>query len=266
MMLLAVVYWSIDEKIGKRLILLVIGSQMVSTITKISFARPRPFQVAPDRISPLAETEGYGLPSGHTIFGTVSGSWFIRMVGKRWATVVGVIYIVVMGLSRMIHGVHFPQDVLLGWLLGGAFFAGYLLVERRISRSNWRPSPWAAVLLIVASATALFAITLALNHEFEARKSVLSVTGALAGGLIGFVVAERRIGFSAKGPIGTRVLRSLIGAPLLAGVYFGGTALFYAFVGESQSVATLILYTVRYGTVGAMVSLGVPALCRWWKL
>ena len=270
MLALAIVYWAIDERSGRRLFVLVLGSQILSTVAKLAFARPRPFTVAPDRIVPLSETEGFGIPSGHTIFGTTSGLWLIDTVQKRWATVVGAVYILAMGVSRMVHGVHYPQDVVLGWVLAAAFFLVYRALEQWMRRTE-RPTLWSAPLersvpTILLGVAVLFIVTLLLHGEFEQRKSVLSVVGALAGVILGLAADERCLRFSAKGAIGRRLLRLLVGVPILAGLHLGLGELYYALIGGATGIGALSLYLVRYAFVGAAAAVGVPAIFRWWRL
>ena len=57
----------------------------------------------------------------------------------RWPVLVlGVIYTLIMGLSRVYLGVHYPTDVLAGWALGVAWAAGVavLLWERLREAQN----------------------------------------------------------------------------------------------------------------------------------
>ncbi len=266
MVTVAVVYWSIDVRAGRRLLLIVLGSQIVSMVAKVAFGRPRPFQVAPDRVDPLSGPEGFGLPSGHTVFGTVSGLWLADTVRRRWVTVAAVIYIVLMGLSRMVHGVHFPQDVLLGWILGLSFFFIYRAAENGAARRGmtplWAIRPSRSIPLVLLSAAALFVVVLLLHGSFEERKGVLSVVGGLSGALIGFTVDSRTLRFSSDGSIVRRALRSLLGLPVLGALHFGLAAAYYGVVGEATSAGALLLYLFRYALLGAAVAVAVPWLFR----
>ena len=81
-------------------------------------------------------------PSGHAMSGVTM--WvvlgvilLVAPVGGRLPRVVGVLAIaigVLMGPSRLVLGVHWPTDVLAGWLLGGAVVCGTAAAVRWFAR------------------------------------------------------------------------------------------------------------------------------------
>jgi undecaprenyl-diphosphatase len=103
----------------------VIGSGLVNTVLKLTFNRPRP-DVFPWR------TQHVGLasfPSGHAmtsivVYGTLA-FLIARLAPTRWLRrlvwIVAVLVIVLVGLSRLYLGVHYPSDVLAGFVIGGAW-------------------------------------------------------------------------------------------------------------------------------------------------
>ena len=93
---------------------------------------------------------GPAFPSGHTTAATVFAVFAVwalagrmRTVGQRTALVsLGVAYAVIVGLTRLWLGVHWPSDVLGGWLLGLASLTviGVVAARRRWSSGigSWR--------------------------------------------------------------------------------------------------------------------------------
>jgi undecaprenyl-diphosphatase len=82
----------------------------------------------PDLLPPILAEAGYSFPSGQSASAMVAYGivavlvsrlvWLPRWVRSATAFVCGVV-VGLVGLSRIYLGVHFPSDVLGGWLLGG---------------------------------------------------------------------------------------------------------------------------------------------------
>ncbi len=109
---------------------------------KSLFSRARPLEQV------IAAT-GYSFPSGHAFGATVFYGMMIalawRLSDRRWmravVTILGLVIIVAVGLSRVYLNVHYPTDVVGGWLAGSAWLISSLIlvdiVERRTrSRSE----------------------------------------------------------------------------------------------------------------------------------
>jgi undecaprenyl-diphosphatase len=110
------VFW---EK--KKEIIIVFGTAflatLISEILKFLFHTGRPFVVLKGVTSLFAETS-YAFPSGHaTFFSALAFSIFFL---HKKAGSVFIFFAVVIGLSRIIAGVHFPVDILGGFVLGWA--------------------------------------------------------------------------------------------------------------------------------------------------
>ena len=102
-----------------------IAASLFTHLVKDYVARPRP------PWEHLVPAPGYSFPSGHTLNSTVSYgllavvAWRSRLPVpvRRAAVVLGVTLPFLIGLSRIALGVHYPSDVLGGWLGGVAFVA-----------------------------------------------------------------------------------------------------------------------------------------------
>lgn len=115
----------------------IIGSALLNLATKQFFARERP-----SLWESIAPETSYSFPSGHAM-----GSMTLAMVlillawptRWRWPVLVAMmVFVTMVGLSRVYLGVHYPSDILAGWTAAMAWVAGvYLTVFRRGLRP-WR--------------------------------------------------------------------------------------------------------------------------------
>ncbi|MCX6751941.1 MAG: phosphatase PAP2 family protein [Candidatus Nomurabacteria bacterium] len=94
---------------------------ILSKILKILIHAPRPFDAFPQVHSLFTET-GYAFPSGHTMI--ASAIAFSLFFTHKKAGYFFMFFALVIGLARIIVGVHFPIDILGGFVIGAliAFF------------------------------------------------------------------------------------------------------------------------------------------------
>lgn len=114
-----------------------VGGAVLSEVLKDVVARPRPVWV-----DPLWSAEGFSFPSGHSLAGitnwVVYGVLALYLIAGRRGVILAAALItwgVLMAPSRLVLGVHWPSDVVAGWLLGFGWVAAVsavaLLVIRR---------------------------------------------------------------------------------------------------------------------------------------
>jgi undecaprenyl-diphosphatase len=102
----------------------VIGGTLLSQTMKWAYARPRP-----DLVPHGAEVYTASFPSGHSMMSAIVyltlGALLARTQADRVVKVyvlsVAVTITVLVGVSRVYLGVHWPTDVLAGWTLGGVW-------------------------------------------------------------------------------------------------------------------------------------------------
>jgi len=243
LLLMPLVFWCLDKRRGVRLGLLLMLSAYLNAILKNLFDQPRP---SADRVKVMAEETSPGLPSGHsqnsiTVYG------FLAAQARRpqaWA-LAGLITFSV-GWSRIYLGVHFPSDVLGGWLAGILVLALYLRVEPEIE-TRLRTWPWSYQLaLAILLPLALFLV--------DADQDSAQLMGIVLGLMAGVLVEFRWVRFSAVGPLWQRVSRFICGGAILIVVWLGTKVIFP----EEPETVALILRLIRYTLVGAWASLGAP--------
>jgi undecaprenyl-diphosphatase len=117
--------WAIRERVGALLLVIaVLGGDLFNRLLKDAFSRPRPELFVLE--TPYARPVSASFPSGHAtasmVLYLVLAYLLVRLGGKgvfRWIVVaLSGLLIVLIGLSRMYLGVHYPSDVLAGYVFG----------------------------------------------------------------------------------------------------------------------------------------------------
>jgi undecaprenyl-diphosphatase len=132
-------YLWLTRKRGAMLLLLVSvgGGQAVSSLLKEVFDRPRPDLVPHEAVVYTAS-----FPSGHAMLAAVTyltlgillarveTGWRVRI----YLVVLAAVVTILVGVSRVYLGVHWPSDVLAGWTMGTAWAVGVWLAALALQR------------------------------------------------------------------------------------------------------------------------------------
>ncbi|MDR3072269.1 MAG: phosphatase PAP2 family protein [Clostridiales Family XIII bacterium] len=111
---------------------------------KLIIHRPRP-----EILSHLVEESGYSFPSGHSNAGVVFFLFLMVLLyrylaingRKGLSRIIVVLFpflVIFIGISRVYVGVHYPTDVLGGWLLGGCLLIVFVTLYDSLYPSKWR--------------------------------------------------------------------------------------------------------------------------------
>ena len=111
-----------------------VGATLFTDVVKDLISRPRP----PDPV--LGPAGGYSFPSGHTLNSTVTYglvalyAWrsHLALAARRLAVAILAAIPALVGLSRIALGVHYPSDVLGGWLAGMAIVFTVAAITRPV--------------------------------------------------------------------------------------------------------------------------------------
>ncbi|HET6907096.1 MAG TPA: phosphatase PAP2 family protein [Rhodanobacteraceae bacterium] len=102
-------------------------------ILKRCTRRPRPFHANTEVVAHVPPLDEYSFPSGHTMhavgFSVVAIAWFPQLAIPLIA------FSVLVALSRVVLGLHYPSDVLAGIAIGAVLGAGSLAAQ-----SVWFPT------------------------------------------------------------------------------------------------------------------------------
>lgn len=117
-MLACIMFWAIDKKSGSFLFLNIGFSRFIMQVLKLTFCVYRPW-IRSDKIVPVEKASGYSFPSGHSVTASTNYGTVIERYRKYKPLCIfmGLMILLTM-FSRNYIGVHTPQDVLVGALLG----------------------------------------------------------------------------------------------------------------------------------------------------
>lgn len=200
------VYWCVNKRSGELLAVTLLFSFAVNGVIKDVVKAQRPIGQPGVRSLRVHTAPGYSFPSAHAQTAATFYTSAALQIKRSWTTILAVLLPVLIALSRLYLGVHYPRDVLAGLLLGYlcAFLMDRLLLRvKRTELLYWALClPLAAVLLLVGQG----------SDSFRA-----------AGALLGFAAAisfERRaVRFNTDIPLGKKVARWGVGLLLLGGLY-----------------------------------------------
>jgi undecaprenyl-diphosphatase len=113
------------------------GGWMLNTVLKQVFERSRP-----DIVPHLREVASWSFPSGHALTSAAVyltlGTLLMRLahgrLAKLYCIAVAMLATLLVGATRVYLGVHYPTDVLAGWLVGLSWALLCWVAERRLER------------------------------------------------------------------------------------------------------------------------------------
>ena len=280
LIIMPALFWCIDATLGIRTGIMLLISGGLNSILKFSFQWPRPFWVT-TKVTNLAEGTSFGFPSGHaqnaaSIWGLIGTS-----TSKKWFRWIVVLVIFLIGFSRIVLGVHFTHDVLVGWLVGAILLWIFLKLEQPIA--NWFKAQSLPVqILALILATSLFLIPAILivppfnpppvpqawiegageviePYHYE---GLLTTSGAFFGLGLGVILLVRSGGFDAGGPFWQRALRYLVGLAGVLVLYLGLGSIFP----DQIDLTSYVLRFFRYSLIGFWIAFGAPKLFTGLKL
>jgi len=271
MLVLPVLYWCVSSALGMRVAVILMLSGGVNDAFKILFHGPRPYWVS-SQVKGLAAETSFGVPSGHSqnavaVWG-IMAAWF----KKAWAWVAALLIILLIGLSRLYLAVHFPHDVLAGWLIGALllwltlrFWQLVTAWARKLSTGGQVLAAFLASLVLLLLPVLSYAWTKASGWQAPGAwasfaTQAVNLDGAFTSGgtffglLVGAVFLAGLGGFQEKGVWWKLVLRYLLGVAGVLAIRYGLKFIFP----EGQDVLALALRYVRYAFIGFWMTGGAP--------
>jgi len=272
MLLITFLYWVVDARLGFRVLMVLLSTDILGMGFKHLFRQPRPYWIGDVQHMGHVETS-YGIPSTHASDSLSVWVYLAYQVKKRWLWIVAIATILLISFSRLYLGVHFPHDLLGGWIIGLAILFLFIKYEKGVS--EWLDSRsnkvqiglgfgislvFIAIGLVVRAVVAPISDPGAWAHlSTEARSLTFyfTLSGAFFGAVAGYVVMNSRARFKTGGPWINKLARYLVGIVGVLIAMYGLDALF-GLIALDETVLGYILRYIRYGTTTFWAMFGAP--------
>lgn len=132
LLIISGLYWCVNAEIALKLGVILMISGGINDMLKVAFHAPRPYWYSSE-VKALAAEGSFGLPSGHAQHAVLVWSILANWMKSRWVWVAAICFILGISFSRLYLGVHFPTDVLAGWLIGSLLVWIFIHVERKMT-------------------------------------------------------------------------------------------------------------------------------------
>ena len=109
--------WLYGSRFGIRLMIAAVLTIVLVDIVKVATFAPRPYYIW-EQVQVYRAQGGLGMPSGHAAVATCVWGSLAASLRSRGVTLLAVIVVFLIGVSRIYLGLHSPSQVLLGWGMG----------------------------------------------------------------------------------------------------------------------------------------------------
>lgn len=234
--------WCYDKESGWRLGFIFLTGTAINSVLKDIFCIPRP--IGRDEISSMRThtAKGYSFPSGHTQSAALCWFSLAKIYKGRYLFIIGTAIVILVGISRLYLGVHWPSDVIGGALIGAAwvFTADYIWI-----RFNGAGNIRFTIIMLAIMITAC--ILFPSNY-------MVRTTGAASGFLSGIILEKRYLNFHLSGNIINSVIRFITGIAFVVLILQGTKILL-----PKRSITTGLTFTI----LGLWITYGAPVFFTW---
>jgi membrane-associated phospholipid phosphatase len=273
LLLIPFIYWNVNSRLGFRILLALVVTDFLGVAFKLLLHEPRPYWIG--EVKTLAQETSYGIPSTHSSDSLVVWGLLALHFRRRWMWILSVLLVLLIATSRLYLGVHFPQDVIGGWILAGIVLLVYWRYEAGFSRWLLQRSMafriglgFLTSILIIAAGLVVLAITSSIpdppsfaSYATQARSPAQFITlgGALFGAVLGYELMRQQARFKIHGSWINHILRYLLGISGLLAIYLGLDILFGMLAADETAIGQVLRY-LRYAAVTWFATYGAPGI------
>ena len=234
-----ILFWCIDKRQGYFILSVGFVGTLLNQFLKLWFRIPRPWVKDPSFTILEQAREGaggYSFPSGHTQSSVGTFGGIAYSTKHRIIRIVAIIIAVLVPFSRMYIGVHTPLDVAVSVLIALALiFILYPLIYKYENKAM------PVLIAMMSAASAAYLCFVEFYHFPEdvdqqnlasGIKNAYTLTGALFGLIIVYIVEKKWINFPTKAVWWAQILKVFIGLAIVLAIKCGLSTPLTALFGE----------------------------------
>ncbi len=224
--LISIVYWCLDKKLGEYLLVSLAGAALVNGLAKVTACIYRPW-ILDSRVKPVQEAitgaTGYSFPSGHTTMATtLFGGAALRGKFSKGLKIALIACFILIGFSRNYLGVHSVLDVIFAIIFT---FIVLIIISKLFDMLEEKPNLDIVIScagIIISILIVIFTLTKSYPMDYDSMGRLIvdpaimaidtfKYAGLAVGIFLSWPVERRFVKFSTDGSLEKKVLRCICG-------------------------------------------------------
>ncbi|MBQ8135808.1 MAG: phosphatase PAP2 family protein [Clostridia bacterium] len=256
---MGLMYWGLNKAFGKRIGLTLLMGIVWNPMIKNIFLRRRPYfdhenirlyrLVDPNADQYDIAAQGFSFPSGHSTNAAGLCASFASWWNQKWLKALCILMPILVGISRVIVGAHFPTDVIVGWILGICCFLIVSFLESKI-----KSTPKRYLTLLITALPGLF---------YCRSTDYFTAFGMLVGFMAGVLFEEKKVHFQNTRNVLFIILRIAFGGALYLGLNWLLKKPFSPEFLVEATLPSLLVRSARYVII-CFIAFGVYPMAFQW--
>lgn len=237
----AIIFWCINKKFGYKLGFALLTSTIVNIALKEVVNAVRPIGVPGIRSIRLETATGQSFPSGHTQGATTFWTSCIIKIKRKWIYIVGIIAIILVGISRLYLGLHYPIDVIGGIVIGliCVYISNYIFDYAQYTKNAW-------VLMIII-------VPALIGMIWFREKTYYTIAGTVLGFYIGYIVESKYIQYDVRNTALKQLMKLVFGL---------GIPIIVKSILKKVLPINIFSDFFRYMLIGLWITVGAPCIFK----
>ena len=202
-------YWCINKEGTRYFVMILTFSSVINGALKEIVSSLRPFQIEAVRALRTETAHGSSFPSGHTQTVTAFYGTLAHKFKSVWIISFSVVVVLLVALSRIYLGLHWPRDVVGGIVFG---ILSIVIMHKIIMLEEKKGIAWPFYAI-----SAMVIISMFFLHS----ETFIKATGAFLGFMLGYLVEDHYVKFDVRADGFAQIIKFIIGIVVTLAIFEG---------------------------------------------